>query len=85
MTDRVALLVQASQDQQNNSVKHPETVQELYSGKLSLYFEWSPPVPLKTDVCTKHGTLRIIVAHPQPREYYLGVGGTTTWQSQTQA
>ena len=26
MADRVALSVQAGQDQQNNSVKHPETI-----------------------------------------------------------
>ena len=34
----LALSVQASQDQQHNSGKHPETVQGLHSGKLSLYF-----------------------------------------------
>ena len=31
MADRVAISVQTSQNQQNNSVKHPETGQELYT------------------------------------------------------
>ena len=31
MADRVAISVQTSQDQQNNSVKHPEIGQELYN------------------------------------------------------
>ena len=30
MAGRVVLLAQTSQDQQNNSVKHPKTVEELY-------------------------------------------------------
>ena len=44
MADRVALSVKASQDQQNNSVKHPETVSLIVYFKLYVYFEWSPPV-----------------------------------------
>ena len=51
MVDGVALSVQASQDQQNNGVKHPETGKELFSDKLSFYFEWSPPVPFKYNAC----------------------------------
>ena len=46
MADRVALSVEASQDQQNNSVKHPETVSLFVYFKLYVYFEWSPRVPL---------------------------------------
>ena len=41
MADRVAPSVQASQDKRNDSVKHWESVQELYSGKLSLHFTLS--------------------------------------------
>ena len=37
MTDRVALSVQASQDQQKNSVKHPETVSLFVYFKLYVY------------------------------------------------
>ena len=47
MADRVALSVEASQDQQNNSVKHPETVSLFVYFKLYVYFEWSPRVALK--------------------------------------
>ena len=61
MADRVALSVQASQDQQTNSAKHPETVQELCSGKFLLYFEWSPPVPLKNDARASAGSILDII------------------------
>ena len=37
MTDKVALSVQASQDQQKNSVKHPETVSLFVYFKLYVY------------------------------------------------
>ena len=56
------LLVKASQDQQNNSVKHLETsfsLVKLYDFKLYVYFvyfklyvyfEWSSTIPLKNVV-----------------------------------
>ena len=59
MAGRDALSVQTSQNQQNNSVKHPETAQELYSDKLSLYFEWSPHVSLKNDARATPGNIRL--------------------------
>ena len=43
MADGDALSVQESQDQQSNSVKHPETVQQLYNG--------APPVPFINLAC----------------------------------
>ena len=47
MAERVALSVQASQDQQNNNVKHLEAVFLFVYFKLYVFFEWSPSVPLK--------------------------------------
>ena len=56
MVDRVALLVQARQDRQNKCQTSRNCWRTtVYSGRLSLYFEWSPPVILKND------------AHPTPR------------------
>ena len=39
MADRVAVSVQASQDQQNNSVKHSETVSLLCQGRTQTFFD----------------------------------------------
>ena len=47
MADGVALSVQASQDPMNNSVKHPETVQELY---YSMRYCLPPAVHFQNDV-----------------------------------
>ena len=44
IVDSVALSVQASRDQQNNSVKYPGNC--IFTFKLH-YFEWSLPVSLK--------------------------------------
>ena len=39
MTDKVALSVQASQEQQNNNAEHQETVSKFVCFKLYVYFE----------------------------------------------
>ena len=54
MADRVAVSVQASQDQRNNSAKHPETVFLFVH-----YFECSPPVSLKNYARATLGKLSI--------------------------
>ena len=51
----IAQLVQASQDQQNNSVKHPQTVFLFVYFKLYYYFEWSTTVPVKNDARATYG------------------------------
>ena len=50
MADRVPLLVEASQDQQNNSAKLTETVPLFVYFDLYVYFAWSPTVHFKKGI-----------------------------------
>ena len=56
MAGRVAPSVPGSQDQQNNSVKYPKTVQDLYSGKLSqtITLRWVEPASPFEKLCARN-------------------------------
>ena len=55
MAGRVALSVQAGQDQQNTVLNIRKLYLYFVYFKLHVYFEWSPPVALKNDARTITG------------------------------